>query len=129
MLIVDKQELKKSVLDYIRKNNDVSYAELQWLFNRLGFDYRGKFEIYSPVNDNVIFWCGWNREAIEILNELKTENLVEQEPVQPLVYLIDGAALSLPVVRRAVNYQTPHWLPLVFRAVKGCEAGCQASVT
>ena len=126
---MDKQALKRIVFEYICKNGDTSYAELQWLFDKVGFDYRGEFEIYSPVNDNVIFWCGWNREAIEILNELKTENLVEQEPVQPLVYLIDGAALSLPVVRRAVNYQTPHWLPLVFRAVKGCEAGCQASVT
>lgn len=118
---MDKQELKKAVLDYIRKNNDVSYAELQWLFDRLEFDYRGEFEIYSPVNENVIFWCGWNREAIEIMNELKEENLVEQEPVQPLVYLIDGAGINLPVVKKAVNYKTPHWLPLVFRSMKGAD--------
>lgn len=116
---MDKQALKKAVLEHIRKTGDVSYAELQWLFNQLGFDYRGEFEIYSPINNNVIFWTGWNREAIEIMNELKSEGLIEQEPVQPLVYLIDGAALSLPIVRRAANYQSPHWLPLVFRAIKG----------
>lgn len=122
---MDKQTLKKSVLEYIRKTGDVSYAELQRLFNRLGFDYRGDLEIYSPINENVILWCGWNREAIEIMNELKSENLVEQEPVQLLVYIIDGAALRLPLVKRAVNYKTPHWLPLVFRAVKGWEDKCQ----
>lgn len=115
---MDKQTLKTAVLEYIRKKDEVSYAELQWLFNRLGFDYRGEFEIYSPVNENVIFWCGWNREAIEILNELKAENLIEQEPAQMMIYLIDGAALRLPVVKKAVNYKTPHWLPLVFRPVK-----------
>ena len=116
---MDKQALKKAVLEHIRKTGDVSYAELQWLFNQLGFDYRGEFEIYSPINNNVIFWTGWNREAIEIMNELKSEGLIEQEPVQPLVYLIDGAALSLPIVRRAAKYQSPHWLPLVFIAIKG----------
>lgn len=116
---MDKQALKKAVLKYIRERNDVSYAELQWLFNRLGFDYRGEFEIYSPVNDNVILWTGWSREAIEILNELKSENLIEQKPVQPLIYLIDGAGLSLPIVCKVANYKTPHWLPLVFRPVEG----------
>lgn len=126
---MNKQALKKSVLEYIQKTGDISYAELQWLFNRLGFDYRGDLEIYSPINENVIFWCGWNQEAIEIMNELKSENLIEQEPVQPLVYIIDGAALRLPLVKRAVKYQTPHWLPLVFRAVKGREDKCQTSAT
>lgn len=116
---MDKQALKSAVLEYIRKTGDVSYAELQYLFNRLEFDYHGNLEIYSPVNENVVFWCGWNREAIEILNELKAENLIEQEPVQPLIYLIDGAALRLPLVRKAINYTSPHWLPLVYQAVKG----------
>ncbi|MVB12346.1 hypothetical protein CAFE_30800 [Caprobacter fermentans] len=119
---MDKQALKKTVLEYIRKENDVSYAELQWLFDRQGFDYRGEFEIFSPVNENVVFWTGWNREAIDILNELKSENLIEQEPAQLLVYLIDGAGPSLPLVRKAANYKTPHWLPLVFLPVKGASS-------
>ncbi len=115
---MDKQEIKKRVLDYIRKNDSVSYAELQWLFNEMNFNYRGEFEIYSPVNEMVLFWSGWNREAIDIMNELKAENLIEQEPVQPLIYLIDGAGLNLPIVRKAANYKSPHWLPLVFRPVR-----------
>lgn len=115
---MNKQAIKQAILNYIRKNDSVSYAELEWLFGNLGFDYKGDFEIYSPINDMVVFWGGWNEEAIGILNELKSENLIFQEPVQPLIYLIDGAGLSLPVVRKAVNYKSPHWLPLVFRPVK-----------
>ena len=116
---MDTQDIKQKVLEYIRKNDYVSYVELEWLFDKLGFDYHGGYEIYSPVNDNVVFWTGWNEKAIGILNDLKSENLVTQEPAQPIIYLIDGGCMEYPLVRSNVNYKTPHWLPIVYRPLKG----------
>lgn len=51
------------------------------------------------------------------MTELLYEGVVHREPAHPRRYLLDGAALTLPKVRRAVQYKTDHWAPVVF--VKG----------
>ena len=38
---MNKEEIKKIVLDYINENGSASYAELQWLFDQHGYDYKG----------------------------------------------------------------------------------------
>jgi hypothetical protein len=108
-------EIKQTVLTYISKNDCVSYAELERIFEKIGFDYSGNLEICSNVNDMVVFWGGWNEEAIALINELKRDNLVHQDVAQPLVYLIDGKGMSYPLVKSNRPYKTPRWLPLVFR--------------
>ena len=36
-----KEEMKRIVLNYINKNDSASYAEIEWLFEQNGYDYRG----------------------------------------------------------------------------------------
>lgn len=108
--------VKAEVLKYIKNNEGTSYAELEHLFNKLGFNWQGDLEIYSDKCDNVIFWTGWNLEAIEVINSLKSDGLIAQVPAQPFIYLIDGKALTLPIVKTYRQYKTPHWLPLIFTA-------------
>ena len=38
---MNKEEIKKIVLDYINENGSASYAELQWLFDQHGYAPRG----------------------------------------------------------------------------------------
>ena len=104
---MNKEEIKKIVVDYINKNESASYAELQWLFDEKGYDYKGELLSCSDVCEHVVFWSGWNAEAFDLMTE----------PVHPLRYLMDGAGLTLPKVQRAVQYKTDHWAPVVF--VKG----------
>ncbi len=111
-------EIKTAVLDYIKKNDGTSYVEIERLFDSLSFDWRGDYEIYSNQCDNVVFWDGWNEAAMNLINELLHDKLIFKEPAQPLIYLIDGKCLTLPIVKRAMKYKTPHWLPVVFTTVE-----------
>ena len=108
---MNKEEIKKIVVDYINKNESASYAELQWLFEKKGYDYKGKLLSCSDVCEHVVFWSGWNAEAFDLMTELLHEGVAYREPAHPLRYLMDGAALTLPKVQRAVQYKTDHWAP------------------
>ena len=116
---MNKEEIKKIVVDYINKNESASYAELQWLFEKKGYDYKGKLLSCSDVCEHVVFWSGWNAEAFDLMTELLHEGVAYREPAHPLRYLMDGAALTLPKVQSAVQYKTDHWAPVVF--VKGLD--------
>lgn len=110
----NKDQVKKVILDYIIENNHVSHAELEWLFQQKKIPFRGHYDILSDKCDHVVFWTGWSMEMIKVFNELITEGKIHREPAQPLIYLIDGAALQLPLVRKFYPYKTDHWLPTVF---------------
>ena len=116
-----KEEMKRIVLNYINKNDSASYAEIEWLFEQNGYDYRGELLSCSDQCEHVVFWGDWNAEAFDLLKELLQEGVVHREPAGPLRYLLDGAAMSLPVVKRAVQYKTDHWAPVVF--AKGSKPG------
>lgn len=109
-------DIKAEVYRFIKNNEGTSYVELENLFTSLGFDWKGDLEICSDVCSNVIFWTGWNKEAIEVINSLQREGLISKEPGQPFIYYIDGKALTLPIVRRNIQYKSPHWLPVLFTA-------------
>lgn len=109
-----KEEMKKKVLEYINKNDQVSYTELEWLFEQNGFNYRGNLDALSGICEHVVIWTGWNQEAYGIMTELLFEGKVHREPVDVLTYLIDGKTLQLPLVKRGTQYKTDHWIPTVF---------------
>jgi len=109
-------DIKAEVYRYIRENEGTSYVELENLFTRLGFNWKGNLEICSDVNENVIFWAGWNKEAIELINDLQREGLIEKVPGHYVMYILDGKTMDLPLVRGYKEYKTPHWLPVLFTA-------------
>lgn len=112
---MEKKEIKQTVLDYINRNDSVSYAELEWLFEQKGYDYKGELMACSDQNKHVVFWSGWSQEAFDLIGELIGDGLIHRVPADPLVYLIDGRGLRLPVVKRFIPYKTDHWLPAVFQ--------------
>ena len=109
-----KEEMKRIVLNYINKNDSASYAEIEWLFQQNGYDYRGELLSCSGQCEHVVFWDGWNAEAFDLLKELLQEGAVHREPAGPLRYLLDGAGMAIPIVKQKVQYKTDHWAPVVF---------------
>lgn len=106
--------IKEKILGYIRFNGDASFANLQANFTA---DFEGDFEgdfdwEFAP---NLIVWTGMSVEFIEALRELKTDGLIEVGPAHPLVYLIDGMTLHLPIAKRPTpkGYKTMHWIPSI----------------
>ena len=110
-------EMKNIILEYIRKNNGTSYAELERLFEQHSYDYIGNIETVSSSNSHVVFWCGWNKQAFEILAELMREKEIERVPCDSIIYLIDGKGLKYPVLNDISDVRTIHWLPCLFNAL------------
>lgn len=116
---MNKQHLSAVILDYIATNSEASYAEIELLFDKNGFDYRGDIEIHSSTNDNVIFWAGWNEEAVSLIGELiktgKIKRIARDRSLYPIVRLMDGKAMPYPLLRENPDrIKHPHWLPCVF---------------
>lgn len=109
-----KEEMKERVLEYIKQNSSVSYAELEWFFEQNDFDYRGNLDSLSGVCDHIVFWTGWNQEAYDIMAELLKEGKIHREPVTQFIYFIDGKVLQMPIVKHNRQYKTDHWLPTAF---------------
>jgi hypothetical protein len=111
------ENMRVAVLDYIRKNDCVMHPEIEWIFSKRGFDYRVDLMDCSSLCWNVIFW-GWNQAAYDIMQELLQDGLVDRDAAPPIVILSMGKGLNLPRVKRNVQYQTLHRLPVMYRPVR-----------
>lgn len=107
--------LENHILKLIRAKHDVSFVELEKLFTKLGYGFRGDASIL--VNDvklsNIIIWDGWNKEYTNCLINMLANDQIIVKPTSTLVYLIDGCTLELPVAKHIRRYKKPHWLPVV----------------
>lgn len=71
-------------------------------------------EVRYSSGGNVLLWSGWNKETADMMCEVLKEYPVHREPADPLVYILDGGGMNLPLVKRHMEYKTDHWLPVVF---------------
>jgi len=55
---MNRKEVKQKIKEYIWKNNHVSYVELERFMDEIEYDYRGNYDILSPMCDHVVFWVG-----------------------------------------------------------------------
>jgi hypothetical protein len=84
----------------------VSFVELMEIDGFAGDCEVGRSEY------NIVYWVGVSLEASNILKRLLIEGVFHFAPTDPLVYLIDGCTLRLPLVKSATKYKTPHWCPV-----------------
>lgn len=110
---MNETKVKNKVFKYIKENEATSFVEIENIFNEIGFDYKGDGAYTSGGNDNVIFWIGWNKEAFNVISEMKRDGLIEMAACPPLFYMIDGKGLNLPIATTK-NIKTDHWLPVTF---------------
>ncbi len=48
------------------------------------------------------------------LNSASSNGRIAMKPAPPIVYLVDGKFLRMPIAKRAYHYKTPRWLPVTF---------------
>ena len=107
-----RTEIEHKIVDYIRDNPGTSFREIERIFEENGFDYKGEHCFYLPGFPNIIIWGHWNKKAINLFNSLR--GILIPEPAQPLLYVVDGVIPDLPIATDALQYETPHWLPVIF---------------
>lgn len=100
--------MAQQIIDYVRKYGGVSFVELEK--NIEGF--KGDKAIYFPDYPNLILWPWVSEEATEALNSI-TE-IITIKPCSFLVYMTDGKVPDMEIAKRAMDYKSERWLPVVF---------------
>jgi hypothetical protein len=101
-----------AILQLVTQRRTVSFAELGRLDGFSGGDLQ--IGLSNDVISNVVLWSGLTQAAVDALDELRVARKIHPVPTTPLVYLIDGQMLKLPIVKSKRHYKKPHWLPMVF---------------
>lgn len=114
---MNKETIKKYVHEYIANNDITSFVEIERIFNEHGFIFQGDLSIRSAEKPQAIFWDGWNDTATEVMRELMTEGKIYMDVCQPMIYVIDGEGLKLPIPKKS-NFTRPHWIPVAFSTVR-----------
>ena len=110
-------EMSIIIFEFVKnRRGSVSFAEIDYLFETYGFDYKGDF-LNGTNTDNVFVWGGWNEDACNAWKKAYKMGL-HLDPCSELVYFFDGKSLNLPIVRKVTNYKKPHWLPCVINVIK-----------
>lgn len=103
--------MKEEILKCISKGG-VSFVEL----SREVPGFNGE---YQWSNDsNWVYWSGMSEEACKALKELKDQNIIDAKPCNPIIYMVDGGYMSIPLVKSNRKYKKPHWIPMTWSLVK-----------
>ena len=114
---IKEQEIKNKISNYIYEHNDVTFIEIEHIFDELGYCYKDNSTIWVKSESNIVIWDGWTPKAFNLVKELITDEKrkITVKSVDQLIYFIDGYALNLPIATSIdKKYKKPHWLPLVF---------------
>ncbi|MEO2248406.1 hypothetical protein [Staphylococcus saprophyticus] len=116
---MDNRHLKNLIVDYIENNKGTSFVELESVFEEQGYDYKGQIAFANAEYPNILYWSGWNKEAMDIIIELLNEKSIDIERCLEEVYLIDGKCLKYPQPKNKISKDKEYWIPIVFNTVKG----------
>jgi len=104
--------MKDQIVGLIReRRGNVTFAEFARHF---GAAFEGDIGMCFAANENIVLWPNMSEAFLDALESLLSDGIIGMKPTDPLVYIVDGLALTLPVVRGRYKYKTPHWLPVVF---------------
>lgn len=106
-----KDSLKEKILEKVRSNQHVTFAELT--INIPDFKGECDFGIQEDGYE-IVFWSGMSREAIEAIKELRKEEKIHPHVCSTMVYIIDGMTLKLPVQTNLRKHKKPHWVPITY---------------
>lgn len=111
------KKIKKELVNYIKDNAGTSFVEIEKIFEENNFDYKGNGAYTSAESSHIVYWYGWNRQAFKIVSELVNDDLIQMNRCEPIIYMVDGKGLSLPIANNK-NIETDYWLPVVFNISK-----------
>ncbi|MEB8100139.1 pathogenicity island protein [Staphylococcus xylosus] len=112
------KHLKNLIVDYIENNKGTSFVELESIFEEQDYDYKGHIAFANAEYPNILYWSGWNQEAMDIIIELINDKVIDIEQCLEEVYLIDGKCLKYPLPKNNISDEKEYWIPVVFNSMK-----------
>jgi hypothetical protein len=104
--------------DLVARQGAVSFVELSRLLASRGLEVGGEHAMEAGSCPNLFLWAGMSEEFFDTVSQLLSSRTVHLKSTLPLVYLVDGGMLDMPIAQRPPRngYREPHWVPAVFNA-------------
>ncbi|MDF2797311.1 MAG: hypothetical protein K0R85_55 [Devosia sp.] len=103
-------DMKSAILAKVTENGALTFVDIEAMLEISG-------EHSLSATENVYFWDGISKEAVQAIFELRNESKIFYYPVDPIFYLSQGGGLKLPIARTLAQLQGKskklHWLPVV----------------
>lgn len=113
----------QAIIDQVRSTGGgTSFVEVNRALEKAGMHVRGDYAI--DLGQNVIAWAGVSEEYVNAVRAALDTGQIHMAPTIPLVYIIDGQTLSLPIAKTPPRggYKRPHWAPVALNVGPGPNA-------
>lgn len=115
---MSNQKIINSMKKLVKEKGWVSFVELERLFEKYGYDFKGEYAITYKY-PTLVFWIGWNMEAINLFNQVRLEADWMLDPCSPFIYYLDCQVPNLPIAKKEHQYKKDHWIPACLNVRKG----------
>lgn len=115
---MSNQKIINSMKKLVKEKGWVSFVELERLFEKHGYDFKGEYAITYKYS-TLVFWIGWNMEAINLFNQVRLEADWVIDPCSPFIYYLDCQVPNLPIAKKEYQYKKDHWIPACLNVRKG----------
>jgi hypothetical protein len=110
----------KIIENYIKKNkNGISFAEIERELETNNINPKGNYWLPYKSYKNMYIWINMSENFIKAIITLFKEFKIQLVECSPIVYLVDGLVLNLPIARgKERDYTQEHWLPMIIHQDK-----------
>lgn len=117
---MSKEGIKTAIREYLKRSPaGNSFVELQNACAQAGIDSNGECGLL--LKENLYVWAGVSDDFSDAYQDLWNGGEIKGLPTTPMIYWIDGQALTLPVAKRYKPYKKPHWFPIAIAACTEAE--------
>jgi similarity len=109
---MNNEIVKENLIKMVKREKNITFIEIERYFDCIGYCYEGDKELRSGTDKNTIFWSGWNNQAIQLLQELVQDNLINMKCTQYIAYYLNGVIIEYPVYKGDRPFK--QWLPVEF---------------
>jgi hypothetical protein len=111
-----KEKMKAMILNLLKERSEgISFAQIENMFDDNDIDYNGDHIIGSSKYKKIYYWLNMSDDFSSAIIELRKEDNIEFSECNVIIYLADGKIIKYPLARKAIQYEEPHWLPVIIK--------------
>ena len=108
--------MKTMILNLLKeKSEGITFIEIENMFDDNKIDYKGNSVVGPSRYKNIYYWINISDEFSDAIIELKEENKIKLSVCNVVVYLVDGKIIRFPLAKKPIQYEDPHWLPIIIK--------------
>ena len=116
---IDVETAYRCLKNYALSKQKVDFVDVEYLFNTIGFDFKGKIKLQPSNNQSVLIWDEWNKDAVVVLKKLLSDGFF-LDKIAAIHYNFFKCYISkLPIATSVQEkYDEMHWFPMVIKLRK-----------